>query len=105
MWLGLVLANMTSCSGDPAPNENGDTTTSTTTTAKPEENGGEDEDDECCYDKTKSFFDKISCEATDRAKGWVYCLNLPITNNPHYSSCSSYHTLQSLPTVVIPIHP
>ncbi|KAL4234341.1 Protein LSM14 A [Mactra antiquata] len=33
------------------------------------ENGGDEEDDECFYDKSKSFFDNISCEATDRAKG------------------------------------
>ncbi|XP_060595713.1 protein LSM14 homolog A-like isoform X2 [Ruditapes philippinarum] len=31
--------------------------------------GGGEEDDECFYDKSKSFFDNISCEATDRAKG------------------------------------
>lgn len=36
---------------------------------KPEENGGDEEDDEIFYDKTKSFFDNISCEANDRAKG------------------------------------
>lgn len=34
------------------------------------ENGeGGEEDDECFYDKSKSFFDNISCEASDRAKG------------------------------------
>ena len=39
-----------------------------------EKAGGEDEvDEEPCnfYDKTKSFFDNISCEATERAKRWV----------------------------------
>ena len=31
-----------------------------------------DDDDDCSfYDKTKSFFDNISCEASDRAKGSV----------------------------------
>jgi hypothetical protein len=29
----------------------------------------EQEDDENCYDKTKSFFDNISCEAVERSKG------------------------------------
>ena len=41
---------------------------------KAEGSGGEDEVDEepCnCYDKTKSFFDNISCEATERAKRFV----------------------------------
>ncbi|XP_048734988.1 protein LSM14 homolog A-like isoform X4 [Ostrea edulis] len=36
------------------------------------ENGeeeGPEEDDELYYDKSKSFFDNISCEATERAKG------------------------------------
>lgn len=36
---------------------------------------GEDEvpedEEEICYDKNKSFFDNISCEATERAKGLV----------------------------------
>lgn len=36
---------------------------------KPVENGDGDEDDEFFYDKAKSFFDNISCEASDRAKG------------------------------------
>ncbi|XP_052818980.1 protein LSM14 homolog A-like isoform X2 [Mya arenaria] len=36
---------------------------------KPVENGGDEEDDEYFYDKAKSFFDNISCEASDRAKG------------------------------------
>lgn len=30
---------------------------------------GEDEDEEAYYNKTKSFFDNISCEATERLKG------------------------------------
>lgn len=30
---------------------------------------GEEEDHEFFYDKSKSFFDKISCEAVERAKG------------------------------------
>ena len=29
-----------------------------------------DENSEVFYDKAKSFFDNISCEATERAKGW-----------------------------------
>ena len=35
------------------------------------ENGGDEEpdDDDIYYDKNKSFFDNISCEATERAKG------------------------------------
>lgn len=39
------------------------------------ENGeeeGPEEDDELYYDKSKSFFDNISCEATERAKGLVH---------------------------------
>lgn len=31
--------------------------------------GGEDEDGLSCYDKSKSFFDSISCEAIERSKG------------------------------------
>ena len=41
---------------------------------KAEGSGGEEEVDEepsHFYDKTKSFFDNISCEATERAKRWV----------------------------------
>ena len=42
-----------------------------------EKDGGEEEheaeeadvDEPIYYDKTKSFFDNISCEATERAKG------------------------------------
>lgn len=30
-----------------------------------------DEDEPEYYNKTKSFFDNISCEASDRASGWV----------------------------------
>ena len=34
------------------------------------ENGEEDDEEEhVYYDKTKSFFDNISCESVDRAKG------------------------------------
>jgi len=47
-------------------------TTTTTTTSTTVENGEqppEDEDEEFFYDKTKSFFDNISCEAQDRAQG------------------------------------
>lgn len=35
------------------------------------ENGGDEieEDQDAAYDKNKSFFDNISCEATERAKG------------------------------------
>jgi hypothetical protein len=38
------------------------------------ENGGdetEEDPDAISYDKNKSFFDNISCEATERAKGLV----------------------------------
>ena len=38
------------------------------------ENGGDEVDEEpevISYDKNKSFFDNISCEATERAKGLV----------------------------------
>ena len=38
------------------------------------ENGEEEDEEEIFYDKTKSFFDNISCESVDRAKGYV---NLP----------------------------
>lgn len=31
----------------------------------------EEEPDVVHYDKTKSFFDNISCEAVERSKGWV----------------------------------
>lgn len=65
------------------PNSNNSTTTPT---AKPEVNGDVDKKDdsgnetgagepeqeeepEVFYDKSKSFFDKISCEAVERAKG------------------------------------
>jgi len=49
--------------GDSGSRENGE---------KPVENGdGDEEDDEFFYDKAKSFFDNISCEAQDRAKGFV----------------------------------
>ncbi|XP_005100790.1 protein LSM14 homolog A isoform X2 [Aplysia californica] len=34
-----------------------------------EDEGEEDEDDPIFYDKKKSFFDNISCEATERSKG------------------------------------
>ena len=47
---------------------------------KADGSGGEEELDEepttPYYDKTKSFFDNISCEASDRAKGLV--INLAI---------------------------
>ena len=37
------------------------------------ENGEEEEEEEhVFYDKAKSFFDNISCESIDRAKGLVY---------------------------------
>lgn len=36
---------------------------------KEEEAAEEEEDEEIFYDKSKSFFDNISCEATERAKG------------------------------------
>jgi hypothetical protein len=35
----------------------------------------EQEDDENCYDKTKSFFDTISCEAVERSKGMKFYRN------------------------------
>ena len=36
------------------------------------ENGEEEEEEEqIFYDKAKSFFDNISCESIDRAKGYV----------------------------------
>ena len=35
------------------------------------ENGEEEDEEEIFYDKTKSFFDNISCESVDRAKGYV----------------------------------
>ncbi|ROT76761.1 putative protein LSM14-like B-A isoform X1 [Penaeus vannamei] len=31
--------------------------------------GGEDVEDPTCYDKAKSFFDRISCESIERSKG------------------------------------
>ena len=37
-----------------------------------EEAEEEEEDEEIFYDKSKSFFDNISCEATERAKGYVH---------------------------------
>lgn len=37
-----------------------------------------EEDEAVFYDKTKSFFDNISCEATERAKGYVLCLCLKL---------------------------
>ena len=40
-----------------------------------EEDDGDDvEEDETYYDQKKSFFDNISCEATERQKGSVQCL-------------------------------
>ena len=33
------------------------------------ENGDEEEEEHVFYDKSKSFFDNISCESIDRAKG------------------------------------
>ena len=31
----------------------------------------EDDEPEVYYDKSKSFFDNISCDATSKAQGWV----------------------------------
>ncbi|XP_074644209.1 protein LSM14 homolog B-like isoform X2 [Tubulanus polymorphus] len=45
---------------------NGDEATTATTTAG---SGDECENDENYYDKSRSFFDNISCEASERAKG------------------------------------
>ena len=56
--------------------ENGATESddNSSTPVPPPEHGGEEdleegEIDDYFYDKTKSFFDNISCEASDRAKG------------------------------------
>ena len=38
-----------------------------------EEEPEEDDEHSLFYDKAKSFFDNISCEATERAKGFVCC--------------------------------
>lgn len=35
--------------------------------------GEQEEEQQIFYDKTKSFFDNISCEAVERSKGWVFC--------------------------------
>jgi protein LSM14 len=37
--------------------------------AEEEQEEGEEEDDEVYYDRAKSFFDNISCEATAKGKG------------------------------------
>lgn len=42
----------------------------------------EEESDVIHYDKAKSFFDNISCEAVERSKGLVYF----IKNNSNYSA-------------------
>lgn len=34
--------------------------------------GEQEEEPQIFYDKTKSFFDNISCEAVERSKGWVF---------------------------------
>jgi protein LSM14 len=36
--------------------------------------GEQEEEPQIFYDKTKSFFDNISCEAVERSKGWVFCI-------------------------------
>lgn len=51
---------------------------------------GEDEvpedEEEICYDKNKSFFDNISCEATERAKGLVELVPTSLSRPIHWFS-------------------
>jgi hypothetical protein len=37
------------------------------------------------YDKQKSFFDRISCETTEKEKTYVFDIHLPISNRPFSS--------------------
>lgn len=54
---------------------------------------GEDEvpedEEEICYDKNKSFFDNISCEATERAKGLVELVPTSLSR-PQYIDFPDY---------------
>lgn len=45
--------------------------------------GEQEEEPQIFYDKTKSFFDNISCEAVERSKGWVFHVWCEVT----HSSC------------------
>jgi len=45
------------------------------------EENEDDEDSLVFYDRAKSFFDNISCEATDRAKGSVPPMSLSLSRN------------------------
>jgi len=68
----LVNGSASSVNGDSAFHANGEQTV----TKKPNgsetgilETENEDDDQKVFYDKTKSFFDTISCEAVERSKG------------------------------------
>ena len=61
------------CSGEPKVINGGDQEPAALTVAAP---GDDEEDESICYDKAKSFFDSISCESIERAKGYVWSVGV-----------------------------
>lgn len=84
----LVNGGISSVNGDTVLANSGEQVTSKKTNrndtenengAVETENEGEDEQ-KVFYDKTKSFFDTISCEAVERSKGYYKTTNCYIEN-------------------------